>query len=86
MTKAENQESTYQWGCFIWKTDNDDKIEIDPFHIKAWGIQSAKDQENKPAWVVWLDVGSPRIFTHQFDKPGPASLELDRIRNAKMRN
>ena len=37
--------------------------------------------------VVWLEISSQRVLTKRFyNSPADVELELNRIRNAKMRN
>ena len=77
--------ATYLWAAFIWQNDDGSLVEIDPFHIRCWGKTKATDEKNNPIVVVWAEVGN-RIFTKRCDSEVEATNELNRIRNAKLRN
>lgn len=74
------------WCSFIWKADSQDLVEIDPFHIKSWGMQRSVDNMNKPIYIVWLNIGNPQPLTNAYHEIEDAIAELDRIRNAKVRH
>ncbi len=83
----DKQETTYLWGSFIWTGDGGLVTEVDPFHIKCWGKVNVRDEQNKPMTVVWCEISSQRVLTKRFyNSPADVELELNRIRNAKMRN
>ena len=80
-----SDEPSFAAPAFIWKADDGNVTEIDPFHIRAWGINK-QPVEGKPAWLVWIDLGSPTVYLQRFTDPKPAHEELERIRNAKRVN
>ena len=85
MGVSDQSEGIYVWGSFIWRIEDGQVTEVDPFHITAWGIQPV---ENHPReHMTWMNIaGNPNPFFKKFPDRQKAVEELDRIRNAKMRN
>ncbi len=85
MGVSDQSEQTSVWGSFIWRIEDGAITEVDPFHITAWGIQ--KIDGHLTDYMAWMNIaGNPNPFFKKFPDRPKAIEELDRIRNAKMRN
>lgn len=78
-------------GCIGWPVSSGGLVRIDPFHIKAFGIQPAQNQAADTAveshgWVVWVDVGSGAPFQVFYREKRKAMIDFVLVQNAKMRH
>jgi hypothetical protein len=73
-------------GCIGWPVMAGGFVRLDPFHIRAFGIQPATEN-GVPGWCVWCDIGGSQgpfqLFYREQDK---ALREFVVIQQSKVRH